>query len=187
MTVTELREELARVLADENGLPPTGAALDVLGTVITALQDRDLIWAEHSKPGTPSTRVYAGDVVGELISEFIEGVPEPEPDYTDRNTAIKAIREALKERSGRSWSVTGGRGTAWGWITISAPPRRMEGMWMSAEDSAELMRLLGRDLAASGRERIQQITVPDAGDFRREYVARAQGREPEVIGQRYWD
>jgi hypothetical protein len=108
-------------------------------------------------------------------------------DYTDRDTAIRAIREALKERSGRPWSVRGGRGTAYGWIHISAPPRRMEGMWMSAEDSAELMRLLGRDLAATGRERIQQITVPDSGDHRREYVALAQGREPEVIGQRYWD
>lgn len=109
-------------------------------------------------------------------------------DYTDRNTAIVAIRAALKERSGRSWSVHGGQGTAWGWIYISAPPKRMEGMWMSAEDSAELMRLLGRDWnPRPGRERIQGVNVPDTGDHRREYVAYAQGREPEVIGQRYWD
>jgi hypothetical protein len=70
-----VREGLARVLADENGLPPTAAALDVLGTVITALQDRDLIWAEHSMPATPPARVYAGDVIGQLTSDYIEDGP----------------------------------------------------------------------------------------------------------------
>jgi hypothetical protein len=42
----------------------------------------------------------------------------------DRDEAIKRIKSALKRRSGKSWSVTGGRGTAWGWISISAPPKR---------------------------------------------------------------
>lgn len=41
-----------------------------------------------------------------------------------RNEAIAEIKRALRERSGKTWSVTGGRGTAWGWITISAPPSR---------------------------------------------------------------
>jgi len=44
--------------------------------------------------------------------------------YVDRDEAIKRIRAALKKRSGKTWSVCGDRGTAWGWITISAPPRR---------------------------------------------------------------
>ncbi len=34
----------------------------------------------------------------------------------DRDEAIKRIRAALKRRSGKLWSVTGGRGTSWGWI-----------------------------------------------------------------------
>jgi hypothetical protein len=42
----------------------------------------------------------------------------------DRDETIKRIRKALRARSGKDWSVTGGRGTAWGWITIDAPPRR---------------------------------------------------------------
>jgi hypothetical protein len=42
----------------------------------------------------------------------------------DRDEAIKRIRTALKARSGKTWSVTGGRGTAWGWITVQAPPAR---------------------------------------------------------------
>lgn len=43
---------------------------------------------------------------------------------TDRDDAIQQIKTALKKRSGKTWSVTGGRGTAWGWITVNAPPRR---------------------------------------------------------------
>lgn len=39
----------------------------------------------------------------------------------DRNETIARIRAALKRRSGRPWSVTGGRGTARGWITLPAP------------------------------------------------------------------
>ena len=37
----------------------------------------------------------------------------------DRDEAIKAIRTALKRRTGKTWSVKGGRGTAWGWLTIT--------------------------------------------------------------------
>ena len=42
----------------------------------------------------------------------------------DRNEAVKRIRVALRQRSGKAWSVTCGRGTAWGWITIDVPPAR---------------------------------------------------------------
>jgi len=41
-----------------------------------------------------------------------------------RDSAIERIRAALKRRSGKLWSVKGGRGTGWGWITIDAPPAR---------------------------------------------------------------
>ena len=44
--------------------------------------------------------------------------------HIDRDEAIKRIRKALKEKTGTTWSVTGGRGTAWGWINVEAPPRR---------------------------------------------------------------
>jgi hypothetical protein len=49
----------------------------------------------------------------------------PELGRPDRDVAIKRIREALKRRSGKAWSVKGDRGTAWGWIHISCPPARL--------------------------------------------------------------
>lgn len=53
--------------------------------------------------------------------------PKPTaPPVNDRDDAIRRIRQALRRRSGKAWSVTGGRGTAWGWITITAPPRRQD-------------------------------------------------------------
>lgn len=108
----------------------------------------------------------------------------PVEDYTDRNTAIKAIRKALKERSGKAWSVTGDRGTAWGWINITAPPkRRQEYGYMTDEDCAELGQLLGLGKPAHP----QGVSVAAGVDYRREYVARAQGREPEAFGTPYWD
>jgi hypothetical protein len=42
----------------------------------------------------------------------------------DRNEAIAKIKKGLKVRSGKTWSVKGGRGTSWGWIDIDAPPKR---------------------------------------------------------------
>ena len=43
-----------------------------------------------------------------------------------RDTTIAALRAVLKVRTGRAWSVTGGRGTSWGWITVDAPPARRD-------------------------------------------------------------
>src|ERR1700693_6380731 len=51
-----------------------------------------------------------------------------------RNEAIARIRRALKQRSGKSWSVTAGRGTAWGWLTVDAPPARRT--WRFVETGA---------------------------------------------------
>lgn len=107
-----------------------------------------------------------------------------EADYTDRNTAIVHIRAALRARSGKAWSVTGGRGTAWGWITIMSPPKRCGGYgYMTDEDCAELGELLG----LANPVHCQGESVPAGGDYRREYVARAQGVEPPVYGAPYWD
>lgn len=114
--------------------------------------------------------------------------PDPKADYTDRNTAIKAIRSSLKERSGKAWSVRGGTGTAWGWITISSPPaRQQEEGYMSAEDAAELHELLGINYRPKEGVRTQHVLVPASAEYRKEHVARAQGREPEVTGTPYWD
>lgn len=44
--------------------------------------------------------------------------------YTERRDAVRRIKTALREITGLAWSVHGGRGTAWGWITVEAPKSR---------------------------------------------------------------
>lgn len=120
-----------------------------------------------------------------------EREPEPDPEelrmlYGDlsRDETIKRIRAALKRRSGKAWSVTGGRGTGWGWIHISAPPKRCVGWgYMTDEDQRELGELLGKD----GPAHHQGETIPSGGDYYREYIDRAEGRAPTKHGVPYWD
>jgi hypothetical protein len=125
----------------------------------------------------------------------------------DRNDAIRAIRAALKRRSGKPWSVKGDTGTAWGWITIDAPPKRRTARWIdngrkdnrgytaydledtgevggyiTPADQAELCALLGLE-----RMHHQGISIPAGNDYRVEYVNRAEGRNPSAYGTPYWD
>jgi len=102
----------------------------------------------------------------------------------DRKEAISRIRKGLKKRSGRAWSVTGGRGTAWGWLTISSPPaKRIRGDYMPWEDRVELSVLLGLDRPVHQ----QGETIPASSDYWQEYIDRAEGRSPSVLGVPYWD
>ena len=125
---------------------------------------------------------------------------------TDRNVVIARIRAALKRRSGKAWSVTGGSGTAWGWITINAPPARRTAHWvqrpgtignpgdydnrdtgilgghLTPADAAELAALLGLEAI-----HFQGASIAASHDYRREYVDRAEGRTPSVIATPYWD
>jgi hypothetical protein len=99
----------------------------------------------------------------------------------ERDETIREIRENLKRRSGRAWSVKGGRGSVWGWITITAPPARLvDGFNMSTEDRETLSALLGETVH-------QAVQIPASGDYRAEYVARAKGEPVTVVGTPYWD
>jgi hypothetical protein len=112
----------------------------------------------------------------------------------DRDEAIARIKTALKARTGRTWSVTGGRGTAWGWIKISAPPARRicsakcapgtckHERWSMCDDDQALLAL-----ALNKRPHHQGESIPSSGAYRQEYVDRAEGRTPSVIGTPYWD
>jgi hypothetical protein len=123
----------------------------------------------------------------------------------DRDEAIRRIKDGLKRRSGKAWSVRGGRGTAWGWISVDAVPKRRtwhyvpgaDGSYadnleaddpskpyghMGPADRAELAELLGLDGV-----HYQGHSIPASGAHYREYVDRAEGREPSVEGERYWD
>jgi hypothetical protein len=107
-----------------------------------------------------------------------------------RAEAIQRIRDGLKARSGKTWSVKGGHGTAWGWLKISAPPKRLVARtpggyagYMTEEDAAELGRLLGMDRPVH----FQGESVPASSDHYWEYVDRAEGRTPAKYGTQYWD
>jgi len=104
------------------------------------------------------------------------------PAVTDRNETIAKVKAALQKRSKKQWSVTGGKGTGWGWIHISAPPKRLDGSMMTEADAKELAKLLDLDHVQR-----QYHSVPASGDHRTEIVDRAEGRKPRKIGQQYWD
>ncbi len=124
---------------------------------------------------------------------------------TSRDETIQIIRQALRRRSGKAWSVTGGRGTAWGWITIDAPPARRTAHWVlktgapdlpenytevinnapghiTPADRAELAKLLGIE-----NTHCQGVSIPASSAHYREYIARAKGETPTEIAQPYWD
>lgn len=98
-------------------------------------------------------------VVPDLPVQLPQRPAQPVPhrlESMDRDEAITKIRTALKARSNKRWSVRGGTGTAWGWITIIAPPSRRGGYGeMTAEDCAELGELfaLGHPAQPSGDHR----------------------------------
>ncbi len=131
------------------------------------------------------------------------------------NAVCKRIRAALYRRSGIKWSVRHGRGTAYGWITIDAPStcqiareservqpgpdyahggrhddlyierpiEHGESGHMGPVGRAKLASLLG----LSEPVHFQGVSIPAGHDYRREYIARAEGRRPNVRGTPYWD
>lgn len=100
----------------------------------------------------------------------------------DRSELILAIRAALGRRSGgMRWAVTGGEGTAWGWLSIGAP--RIEriydssgnrgGFGMSLERRKLLAQLLGLPRVDS-----HGVRVPAGDAAWAEAFDRAAGRAP---------
>jgi len=124
-----------------------------------------------------------------------------------RDEAIRLIRAALKRRSGKLWSVKGGRGTAWGWIEIDAPPARRTWHYVEtgekAEDGLPVYREvhgpIGGHTGPDDRQELQQLldldhephfqglSIAASSDHYQEYVDRAEGRVPSVAGRPYWD
>jgi hypothetical protein len=122
------------------------------------------------------------------LTDTLAARQETQGAFVDRDEAIKAIRAALKRRSGKSWSVTGGRGTGWGWIEIHSPPkRRVQYGYMPEHERRELAELLGCDPDSHYPVGDQGCSIPAGSDYREEFVARAEGRPVRVIGTPYWD
>lgn len=131
--------------------------------------------------------------------------------FPTREEAIGRIKRALQARSGKPWSVTGGKGTAYGWLRIDVPPKRRTwhrrakpgnphllpgglDQWdfvndpsksfghMGPEDKAELAKLLGLSHVHD-----QGVLIPDSSDFYCEYIQRAEGAPVTYHGTPYWD
>ena len=96
--------------------------------------------------------------------------PSTRGGYIQRDEAIARIRAGLKLRSGKAWSVTGGTGTARGWIYVNVPPKlRVEHGGMNEAARAELGTLFGLD----DRVHFQGLSI--APEERVWHVARAEG------------
>ena len=84
-----------------------------------------------------------------------EPTPDPEPvtpepaNDTHRHMnvaeACAELRALLRKATGRSWSVTHGRGTAYGWITVHAMPKDRLADCLTNADARTLAALFGED------------------------------------------
>ena len=126
-----------------------------------------------------------------------------------RNETISEIKSSLRLRSKEKWSVTGGKGTAWGWISITAiPSHRTWGSrplphntnqipgsenWeeydtgkpnqnLSPYQIAELKYLLAD--CSVGRD---GVSIPSSSDYYQEYTERAAGLPVTKLATPYWD
>lgn len=127
----------------------------------------------------------------------------------NRDEAIATIKAELKRRSGKAWSVTGGRGTAWGWITIDAPPSQRTwhfvpkasnpgqlpgAEWDEVDDPSKpfghtgpfLRHKLSQLLSLSDVHH-QGVKIPSSNAHYEEFIARAKGIKPERLAEQYWD
>jgi hypothetical protein len=142
------------------------------------------------------------EVMAKIVAQALTAQLEPckvQDTSLTRDQAILRIRQALKRRSGKAWSVTGGSGTAWAWIRITVPPSsrvcfcpevetdpghlcKYGKTNMSQAQCAELAQLLGLEVVHN-----QGVSIPAGNDYRIEYVDRAEGLQPRVTGKAYWD
>jgi hypothetical protein len=94
----------------------------------------------------------------------------------DRNEAISRIKAALRSKTGKSWSVRGDRGTAWGWIEVLPLPKEQpEKGQMSPEQSRLLATAFGLDAPVH----YQGLSI--SPEERAAYVARAEKPLPSHL------
>ena len=105
-------------------------------------------------------------------------------DYMDHKDVIRRIKTSLQKRSGKSWSVTQGSGTALLWICIRPLPKRLQDERITPEDAIELAGLLGLE---PSKIHPQGVSIPPQDDYYQEYIDRAEGRTPSVFGVPDWD
>jgi hypothetical protein len=105
--------------------------------------------------------------------------PEPAPtgdtldalsdaDSWETKAYTKALRNVLKRRTGRLWSVKVGQGTGYSWVSINSPPARQENYGMSADDESLLAATLNESMGG-------YVSIPPTPGYRLSYILRAAG------------
>jgi hypothetical protein len=145
---------------------------------------------------------YAGGIA--MAGNYVA----PERKRPTREEAIKRIKAGLEKRSGKRWSVTGGRGTAWGWLSIDALPK--DRTWAHKKRDESLPGLpgdyveydtgrpashmsparreeLGKLLGLTGPAHIQGVSIPSGGSYWDEYIERAETGKSDIKSTPYWD
>lgn len=175
----------------------TGKEADNM-TTVTQISDHP-----RFKPAT-TTPPAPGCYCSSLSSgrcDFCTGLrvyqPPVQKERPTREQAIKRIKVALDKRSGKRWSVTGGRGTAWGWLRIDAPPAertwtmQADKTWIdTGEPRGDMSPARREELAALlGIERVhpQGESIPSGGSYWDEYIERAETGTSTIKSTPYWD
>lgn len=114
--------------------------------------------------------------------------------YINRADAIKSIKVGLKKLTGRSWNVSGNRGTAYGYINIDAPKARRNfdsyGKLLEQVDSYAYMgledrRALAQVFKCGDTVHFQgMVCSPDEREFT---VAAAEGRIKPCANGNGWE
>jgi len=101
-----------------------------------------------------------------------------------RNEVIATLKANLKGRVSFPLSITGGKGTAYGWITIRTAPRAAENEYgyMTEAQRAELAKALGLNSV-----HMQGVMIASSNAYYQEYLDRSAGKTPSKIAEPYWD
>lgn len=99
----------------------------------------------------------------------------------NRSEVTKMIKGFLKARTGRDWSVTGGTGTAWGWLRITAPKGRKVDFRATMEDQILLGLAMGCDWPQ------EAFSVASSDGHWLAALQRAAGLEVTGSEVPYWD
>lgn len=80
--------------------------------------------------------------------------------------AAKILRDLLARRTGRAWSVRNSRGTAWGWIRVTATPKRCgRHGYMGLEDVHLLSSAFGHGVSRQGESLSPSLGVHGAAVY----------------------
>lgn len=108
----------------------------------------------------------------------------PSGGYCPTPEFCKLMKTALKLRTGLIWRVTNARGTAYGWIRISAPSNRATD---GDSDLSEMDQAVLSEIFNKERIHYQGHSLPSGGDYHQEAAQEVCCVTVTVRGSQYWD